>query len=277
MSFIVIYGSAAAFAAGKSSKSPRDLDVAFGRGISFDEVTRRAEGWAKEHGLEGLWIDYREYKLLPPERHGDLLLEDGTTQVCLAPTGLPQLLLPTPVGIEGVALILEGQGQFEICWQERKELPALLRLAEENPEEALRRLTAGGALLGIDSAGEVEAAEGDVGYAGDGPEALRTALKHVGEDFLSQPELGEFGEVLRRIKAAGTEWPGLIRFAARSQAETAAGVQYCRVWWARREDGHWEGGFPYAAAKFTTAEEFWQWATDKRVSFEAPYDSRGLS
>lgn len=60
MSTIVIFGSAARFAASRyTARQPRDIDVAHA-GCTPEEAVRAATAWAESHGLGGLPVDAHE-------------------------------------------------------------------------------------------------------------------------------------------------------------------------------------------------------------------------
>ena len=171
--FVAVFGSAL-----RAGVTPRDLDVAFGGGVERAEAERLAQSWAEERGLSKLPLDLHNFS--QPE-------------------------LPTPAG---VPLAVEGLMGPVPTAREVRNLSALLRLGEFDPEQAkgeilhIARSDVEGEWLRIFVEGTNNPSDEDLQpYEGEGPVALQSALRHAPDGLLAQ--LGELGELLGDWKRDG--------------------------------------------------------------------------
>lgn len=190
VSFVVIFGSAAAYASGMPvRRMPKDIDVVFGGSIhSQADAEAIARQWAKAHG-HGL-------EDLPIDAHRGYVWDDTLT-------------LPIPVGLTGSAIVLVGQTFLRVEWREVTTTSAIIRALGSDPEACARALAAYWLPVALPPTpegempvavfdGEQEIARpgtgwidfqvvpgvgaGDLGpdsaYIGEGVDALRRALSH---------------------------------------------------------------------------------------------------
>ncbi len=242
--FIIVFGSAATWAAGKTQDPPRDIDVAFGGvNTSTADAESAARVWASQVGLPAD---------LPVDSHRFLARESWCERVVLF--GHETLLrgntkavyLPIPEGLTLHHVVLRGNvaGVPDV----RRGLTSLLRLSEVNPELA-RELVLSGRKLRIGFIpGEGWGEDLDT-YIGDGPEALFRALRHTSPEFLA--ELGELGDLLAKIRNLGaTEWSRLVTDAPQELGDQGFRYPGITCW---VEGGEWLATF--AQSSFQPADK----------------------
>ncbi len=231
--FIVIFGSAAAWATDKTSTPPRDIDVAYSGKISAADSESAARTWAKQVGLsDNLSID--SHRFLTRESwcewsklFGQEILLRGKTKA---------VYLPVPEGLTLHHIVLRGN--VVAVPDVRKGLTSLLRLSEAHPKLA-RELVFSGRKLRIGFIpGEGWGEDLDT-YSGDGPEALFRALGHTNSAFLA--ELGSLGDVLAKIQNLGvSEWTRLVTDAPRELGDQGFRYPGITCWF---EGGEWLATF----------------------------------
>ena len=268
VSFVVVFGSAAAFASGASTRQPRDIDVAFGGSIHSEaDAVAIARQWAQSVGLPDS---------LPVDAHRAFVWNDTLT-------------LPIPAGLTGSSVVLVGQTFLRVQWREVVTTSAIIRSAGTDPQRCALALashwlrvtlppTTPGSLpvavfdgdreIGRSSDGWIDfqvvpgASAGDLGpdsvYTGEGIDALRRAITHCSAEQWKET-LARFGvlhpsltgvaaflgrivredlpaETVRAIRAGSTTLPSgavSIRFEHGAVGTTYAGG----VKWAIRHLG----------------------------------------
>lgn len=232
-SFVVVHGSALRFAlAGKRGPRPRDIDVVR-CGVDEEEATRLAQKWAAENGLQHLPLD---------------IVASG--------------YVPFPPGKDKVVAVLKGSNPT--LWVSHT-LPAFLRgggSAEEWAERinTMWRLGIGfGSCASGDSFGE---------YCGEGPKALRNALRHVSFKQLELLE-GGLGEFLTCVKRAGDLWEdpdmgsSVISRSATREIRQYSGGGYPNgaIYFFLHNGERWCGPNYWPANNRKTAMEWWEFIT----------------
>ena len=175
MSFIVIFGSAAAFAAGATTVQPRDIDVAHSAGGHewLQYVSDITRAWARGNGIQTDALDahvVRAYdaQLQPCASH----LDAGAT-----------VTLPVPTGAQGHAHVLRGT--VRVNWRTVDSVPGLIRVYHADPLDCAQRIVAHvrrkdtSFLFLLRDPGRTDARPD--GYSGDGVVAMRNAVRHCGE------------------------------------------------------------------------------------------------
>lgn len=231
--FVAVHGSALHYVLrGKRGPKPRDIDVVR-CGVS-DEVARAAAtAWASKNGLEKLPLD---------------IVASG--------------YVPFPPGRERLVLTLVGDN---VTTRIIHTLPALLRGGGPAQEWAGR--INGSWKLGIALG---SCAHGDTfgEYCGEGPMALRNALRHVTPKQLKLLE-GGLGEFLTRVKRAGELWedprfgPSVISLPAVEEIRQYSGGSYPNgaINFFSRGGEKWCGPHYWPANNQKTAMEWWDFIT----------------
>lgn len=164
--FVAIHGSAL------TSRNPADVDVVY-CGVNRDWASAIAQEWAQTHGFEHLELDLME-----------------------------STYVPFPPGKELVYEVIHGQKS--VGTQVINNLPALLRGGGDDEEWASRINGANWLKVGLEANGNQAFRERIQGYDGDGPLALRTALRKV--SYARLELLGGLGRFLYGVKAIGVGW-----------------------------------------------------------------------
>ena len=165
--FVVIFGSAAAFVLGTSTRQPRDIDVAYGGGIDRDSAEALALEWAAGVGLTRLSGDaHKAY----------LSTRDGSQWSVVT--------LPVPAGLAGSAIVLRGD--VEVAWRPVTTTSAIIRALHADPvacgsalaehwATAMRLAFVEFQIVPGSCSGDLHP---DDGYTGEGVDSLRRALGH---------------------------------------------------------------------------------------------------
>ena len=217
--YILVFGSAIAFLRGVIDVSPRDIDVAFSGSFSEHDAQLAVDSWAKKSGLEGLPLDRHRFG----------------SEVTLS--GNPIVRIPVPEEAPFFFEILRGE--VKVQRYDVTNLPALLRLSEWDVKKAAEKImeaagTEGHVSMPIIGLTPLALDRVD-GYSGNGPEALANALHHA--DPLLFDELGEFGQLLQKIRNLEKRWPKAILPEAEREAEKASAGGFGRYYFKRFSGG----------------------------------------